>query len=72
MGARLKDPGFSYSTLKRNLGSELRDPAVKDEFYKLLIKFSLPDQAPEMKDRELALLHSLIPKEEIFYDECGL
>ncbi len=69
---RLKEPGFSYDSLRRNLGSELRDPAVKAEFYRELLKYSAPGAGPELKSRELALLHGLMPKEEMFYDDCGL
>jgi len=69
---KLKEPGFSYSSLRRNLGSELREPGVKAEFYRELLKYSAPGASPELKARDLAVLHALLPREEMFYDDCGL
>ena len=69
---KMNEPGFSYKSLTRNPGSELRDPATKVEFYRLLGVFCGSGAKPELNQEELRSLRTLLSKEAAMYGDCGV
>lgn len=68
---KMREPGFSYSRVTRNPGSELRDGATKNEFYRLLAMFYSAETPAVMDEEELRSLRALMAKEEEVYGDCG-
>ncbi|MBI4655807.1 MAG: hypothetical protein HY746_03555 [Elusimicrobia bacterium] len=69
--AKMKSPGFSYSELTRNPGSEIKNPGVKRRFYELL-QNSYYSGIVSLNSREQQLVQAVFDKEKKVSDECGL
>lgn len=69
---KMKTPGFSRASLKKNPGSEIGDPGVKARFYELLASyFKVGASAPPEPER-IAEVFVLMKMEKQVSDECGL
>lgn len=69
---KMKEPGFSFGSLSRNPGSEIRDFQVKNQFYELLAKYHEQDLAPSIPAAQSAQLESFMEKEDTVIDRCGI
>ncbi len=70
--AKLREPGFSYSDLSRNPGSEIKDRGVRSRFYDLLAKWHESGEAPALSGQETRRLETLMKREKKLIDECGI
>jgi hypothetical protein len=70
--AKLREPGFSYSELNRNPGSEIKDRGVRSRFYDLLAKWHESGEAPALSSQETRRLETLMKREKKLIDECGI
>lgn len=70
--AKMKEPGFSYSTLNRNPGSELKDYQTKQKFYELLGKYYDKDEDIVLPESQITKLKAFMAKEASVLDECGI
>lgn len=69
---KLKNPGFSYSQLKQNPGSEISDEKLKKDFYKRLEYWHNQTHIPKLSNIESANLKYIFKKEQTIRDNCGL
>lgn len=70
--ARVWVPGFDISKLTRNPGSEIGDPGVKAEFYKLLSDYHDSESPPPQDTGRLSAVMDLMERETKFANECGI
>lgn len=70
--ARLREPGFSYSGLTRNPGSEIKDRGIRSRFYDLLAKWHEGSEPPPLSAQERRKLEALMKREKKLIDECGI
>lgn len=69
--AKLREPGFSYSGLSRNPGSEIRDRGTRSRFYDLLTKWHEGEESPRLSAQETRKIENLMKREAKLIDECG-
>ena len=69
---KMKEPGFSFGSLSRNPGSEIKDFQVKHQFYELLAKYHEQDLAPSIPAAQGAQLEAFMAKEDAVLDRCGV
>lgn len=68
---KMKERGFTYGSLTRNPGSELKDPQVKQRFYELLAKYYEKETAPAIAEAKLKKLEDFMGREDSVIDKCG-
>lgn len=69
---KMKAPGFSQASLTKNPGSEIQDPGVKAEFYKLLTAYFDGKVSVRPEPEKIAAVFALVKMEKQVSDECGL
>lgn len=68
---KMKEPGFSLSSLSRNPGSEFKDFQVKNQFYELLAKYHELDLPPALSAAQGGQLEAFMAKETAVINRCG-
>ncbi len=68
---KLSDPSFSLSSLRRNPGSEIKSPFLKQQFYSLLGEFKKRGEI-SLSEKEKEQLKELFKSEKTYIDECGI
>ena len=68
---RLREPGFSLSGLRSNPGSEISDPALRRDFYRLLARFYAEGRTAGPDGGRRGRLDRLLRLEEATAAECG-
>ncbi|PIU17963.1 MAG: hypothetical protein COT18_11510 [Elusimicrobia bacterium CG08_land_8_20_14_0_20_59_10] len=69
---KMKAPGFSRESLKRNPGSEIGDPGVKTKFYELLAAYYHAPVLMHPESEKLSAVFTLLAMEKEVSNECGL
>lgn len=69
--AMARTPGFSYKGLARPPGSELRDYATMQEFYRLLNAYYAGEAPVYLSEEELSSVKWLLKKEEKDLADCA-
>ncbi|MCX5792899.1 MAG: hypothetical protein NTY45_11905 [Elusimicrobia bacterium] len=67
---RMKSPGFTIQSLKRNPGSEIGDPGVKARFYKLLAFYGETGTSMPPEPARISEVFVLMKMEKQVSDEC--
>lgn len=68
---RMKEPGFSISSLTRNPGTEIADRGLKSKFYRLLSDYHGEEGSPRQGAAEREEVMNLMTVEKKLMDECG-
>lgn len=68
---KMKEPGFTYGSLSRNPGSEIKNPAAKQNFYELLAKYHSEERLPALPGAQLKKLEAFMAREGEVIDRCG-
>jgi TolB-like protein len=69
---KMRKPGFKTSDLTRNPGSEIIDPEVKAQFYRLLSEYHESGNVPPPDPAKISGLLELLKAEAGVANECGL
>lgn len=69
---KMREPGFSYSSLSRNPGSELKDYQTKEKFYALLSKYYEAGEPAAVPEAQRGRLEAFMAKENQVINDCGM
>lgn len=70
--AKMRAPGFTYASLIRNPGSEIRDTGERQKFYQLLARYHDAKESPGIESHQSVKLEAFMNKEAEVINHCGL